>query len=232
MKAMDAGLTRRSVLFGGVALASAAAAVQLQPRTRLSDQRLPVRLESQVPQAFGNWKLLPGVVPVLPNPELQASLDALYSQTLARAYVGPADEKVMLSIAYGSDQSSEATAVHRPEFCYAAQGFRVQVVDKTWLDLGSRRLQAQALLTSLGTRIEPVLYWITLDQQAMLPGISRKLGQLSLGLRGYIPDGMLVRVSSISAPDGIDDAFRVQRRFLADLFEVMPPPVRERYFGA
>ena len=144
MKAMDAGLTRRSVLFGGVALASAAAAVQLQPRTRLSDQRLPVRLESQVPQAFGNWKLLPGVVPVLPNPELQASLDALYSQTLARAYVGPADEKVMLSIAYGSDQSSEATAVHRPEFCYAAQGFRVQDFLRAIQELADREAAQKA----------------------------------------------------------------------------------------
>ncbi|HET7864523.1 MAG TPA: EpsI family protein, partial [Burkholderiaceae bacterium] len=167
---------------------------------------------------------------VLPDPTLQARLDSVYDQTLARAYINARGERVMLTIAYGRDQSSEATAVHRPEFCYGAQGFQVRGrgVERVALDGGA--VSVQRLVGTLGQRVEPISYWVTLADQATLPGVGRKLAQLRLGLAGYVADGMLVRVSTIGMP--ATAPYAAQDRFLQDLARALPSDVRARYFGA
>ena len=215
-----------------VALMAAAAVASegLRPSFRLSDHSPPIKLEQQIPESFGEWRIDRGIVPVLPNPSLQAALDALYSQTLARTYINAQGERIMLSIAYGSDQSNEATAVHRPEFCYSAQGFRVQSLGQTELNIAGTVVPVARLVGSLGPRVEPITYWVTLDEAATLPGLGRKLQQIRYGLRGQIPDGMLVRVSGITPH--VDESFATQQRFLEQLFKALPVDVRARYFGA
>jgi len=87
----------------------------MRPTNRLAETKAPIQLEQQVPEAFGEWRIDRSIRPVLPDPSLQAQLDVLYSEVLARTYINARGQRVMLSIAYGSDQSNEATAVHRPE---------------------------------------------------------------------------------------------------------------------
>lgn len=202
----------------------------MRPTFRLAEHKPRIELEKQIPDSFGDWKLDRSIVPVVPDPGLQAMLDSLYSQSLARTYIDSAGRRVMLSIAYGSDQSNEATAVHRPEFCYSAQGFRVQGVGTERLQIGRTDLPVARLVASLGQRIEPITYWVTLDEAATLPGVGRKLQQIRYGLRGQIPDGMLVRVSSISATQ--TESFALQQKFLDQLYVAVPAEVRSRYFGA
>ena len=221
-------LLRVGVLVVLMALAAVAGEV-MQPTNRLSETKAPIALEKQVPEAFGEWRLDPSIRPVVPDPTLQAMLDTLYSQTLARTYINPQGQRVMLSIAYGSDQSNEATAVHRPEFCYSAQGFRVKLVDKEVINIAGTSVPVARVLAQLGQRNEPITYWVTLDESATLPGIGRKLNQIKYGLRGDIPDGMLVRVSSISTSQA--DAFALQKSFLDQLHQAVPTHVRGRYFG-
>ena len=86
------------------------------------------------------------------------------------------------------------------------------------------------MLANLGQRNEPITYWVTLDESATLPGLGRKLQQIRYGLKGQIPDGMLVRVSSISASE--TTAFALQKTFLDQLYLAVPIDVRNRYFGA
>jgi exosortase B len=214
------------VLLMGAALL---AARLLQPTHRIAEHKPPIALEQQVPEAFGEWRLDRSIAPVVPDPGLQALLNSLYSQTLARTYVNAAGQRVMLSIAYGSDQSNEATAVHRPEFCYSAQGFRVARGAAETLSIGGTQVPAQRLVAELGRRVEPITYWVTLDEVATLPGVGRKLQQIRYGLGGQIPDGMLVRVSSI-APEAAQ-SFALQQRFLEQLHAAVPAEVRTRYFG-
>lgn len=202
----------------------------LKPRQHLSLSKPPVQLEQQIPKVLGKWTVDASIIPLLPDAQLQAKLDALYSQLLARTYVNPQGQRVMLSIAYGADQSSEATAVHRPEFCYSAQGFRVTNAGRETLGLGGKSLEAQRLIAEMGPRFEPITYWVTLDEHASLPGLSRKLDQLRYGLRGQIPDGMLVRVSTVGLPK--EQSFAVQREFLETLYGAVSPAVRGRYFGS
>ena len=202
----------------------------MQPTDRLSERKAKIALEKQVPVAFGDWQLDNSIRPVVPDPTLQAMLDTLYSQTLARTYINREGQRVMLSIAYGSDQSNEATAVHRPEFCYSAQGFRVKVLSKETINVAGTSVPVARVMAQLGQRIEPITYWVTLDESATLPGIGRKLNQIKYGLRGEIPDGMLVRVSSLSANP--EASFALQQQFLEQMYAAVPADMRSRYFGS
>jgi EpsI family protein len=225
-------MQRRAVLLGGLMAAGMAAAQTLEPRRRLADELPPLNLESQIPKTFGRWTMDTTVVPVLPNPQLQATLDAVYTQVLARSYIdGTTGERLMLSVAYGSDQGSEATAVHRPEFCYSTQGFRVQTVRDDQIDLSTHRIPARRLVARLGERIEPITYWVTLDSHVSLPGFARKVDQIRFGLQGKIPDGMLFRISNITRT-GPDASFKTHDLFATTLSSLMPPNQRSRYFGA
>ena len=209
---------------------AAIAGETMQPSYRIAENKPPILLEKQIPESFGEWRLDPNIRPVVPDPGLQAMLNELYSQTLARTYINAKGERIMLSIAYGSDQGNEATAVHRPEFCYSAQGFRVKVISKERLTIGQTQVPVARMLATLGQRNEPITYWVTLDESATLPGFGRKLQQIRYGLKGQIPDGMLVRVSSISASE--TQAFALQQGFLEQMYAAVPAEMRGRYFGS
>jgi len=189
----------------------------------------PVQLDKQVPSNFGVWRVDASLVPVLPDPSVQARLDQIYNQVLARTYIDNRGRRVMLSIAYGADQGSDSTAVHRPEFCYAAQGFTVQARGEDQIRIEGSTLRVKRLVGTLAGRIEPITYWVTLNDRATLPGLDRKLQQIALGLRGQIPDGLLLRVSTLGLPT--TEAFTLQDEFVLALRQSMPAALRPRYFG-
>ena len=82
-----------------VAMFSAAALGEyLRPTQRLAELKPKIDLAKQIPLRFGDWKVDTSTIPVLPNPELQARLDVLYSSTLARSYVNSKGQRIMLSI--------------------------------------------------------------------------------------------------------------------------------------
>jgi EpsI family protein len=205
-------------------------AERLRPVNRTADAKGAIDLARQVPSRFAGWHEDRSVRPVLPDARLQATLDATYSQVLARSFLDPMGRRVMLSIAYGNDQGAEATQVHRPEFCYRSQGFEVEVLHSQKLALPGTVLPLQRLRARYDLRVEPISYWVTLDETATLPGLGRKLHQLRYGLRGEIPDGMVVRVSTLGTADAA--AFALQDRFIADLHAALPEALRGRYFGA
>lgn len=202
----------------------------MRPTLRLAEVKPPIQLEQQIPEAFGEWRIDRSIRPILPDPSLQAMLDSLYSQVLARTYINAQGQRIMLSIAYGSDQGNEATAVHRPEFCYSAQGFRVAVLNRERITVGETEVPVARVRATLGQRMEPITYWVTLDETATLPGFGRKWQQIRYGLMGQIPDGMLVRISSISAND--QQAFELQQQFIEQMYVAVPADVRNRYFGS
>ncbi len=220
------------------ALVSAWPAAQaLRPSRRMADVLGAVDLAAQVPASFGLWRTDTTLRPLLPDPALQSALGSTYSQVLARSYVHAEGTRVMLSMAYGNDQASDATAVHRPEFCYRSQGFEVQDLGDHDIRLGALPppltlpipLRVRRLASQLGTRHEPISYWITLGNTATLPGLGRKWQQLRLGLAGWVADGMVVRISTLG-PAGAP-AFAWHQAFATDLHAAMPAAVQARYFG-
>lgn len=218
-----------SVFMALLMVSSAALAVALKPGHRLVDELPPLSLEEAIPKSFGEWRVDTSIMPIDPSPDLQANLDEIYSQLLARTYVNGQGERIMLSIAYGADQSGDGSQVHRPEFCYTAQGFQVMANNVGNLVTQYGTLPVRRLLAVQGRRNEPITYWVTVGDKATLPGLSRKVEQLAYGLTGKIPDGMLVRVSSISSRS--DSAYQLQEKFVRDMLQSMDTPNRLRVAG-
>ena len=220
----------RHLIIGLCMFAAAGVALALKPTARIADTAPVIDLETLIPQEFGEWKIDESIIPVKVSPEVQAKLDKIYGQTLTRTYINGSGRRVMLSIAYGANQGSDDFQVHRPEYCYSAQGFQVK---KGWVDslkYGSSSLPIRRLEAIQGPRNEPITYWITIGDQATLPGIGRKLSQLSYGLTGKIPDGMLIRVSSISPK--ADEEYRLQDQFVNAMLDAVEPTQRVRLTGA
>lgn len=219
----------------GLMLAGAGASVLLKPTKMLADEKPPIVLHNDVPELFGDWKIDPELIPVLPDPTVQDKLDALYSETLNRTYVNSRGQRIMLSIAYGRNQNSESTAAHRPEFCYVAQGFALRGFGKDQVTLPEHGLKVVRLEAQMDRRIEPITYWVTLNDEASTPGIDRKMQQLRYGLQGFIVDGMLMRISSLAdtlAPSGGKPDYHLHDQFIADLEKAMPKGSRPRFFGS
>lgn len=217
------------ILIGLMMIASSGLAIKLKPDHRMADQRPAILLEQAIPESFGDWHIDHSIVPINPSPDVQSRLDAIYTQTLARTYANSQGQRVMLSIAYGADQSGDRGQVHRPEFCYTAQGFRITLNRIGDLLTPYGRLQVRRLLAIQGPRNEPITYWITIGDKATLPGLSRKISQIAYGLTGKVPDGMLVRVSSID--NDTEQAYRVQEGFIRDLLGGMGQNNRLRVAG-
>lgn len=221
---------RRAFLVGMVMSGAAGLALAMKPTQRLSERGAPVDLEAMIPKSFGGWRIDTRYAPIVLSPELKARLDDLYNQTLSRTYIDDSGASVMLSIAYGGDQSNDATQVHRPEFCYVAQGFQLIASDAAALLVAQQTIPVRRLLAVAGLRSEPITYWVTIGDKATLPGFDRKLLQLRYGLTGAVPDGMLVRVSSLGTD--APTQYALQERFIHDLLAAVEPAQRVRLIGA
>ena len=218
-----------SVVLGLAMAGTSALTGALTPKPRVLQPHEQFSLEQMIPQRFGDWRIDPSVVPLAPDPEQQSMLEKIYDQTLSRTYINSQGQRVMLSIAYGGDQS-KALQLHLPEVCYVAQGFQMQKDAEDSLTTRFGELPVKRLVARLHERNEPITYWITIGEHAARAGIQQKLRRLAYGLSGEIPDGMLVRVSTIQSNE--TQAYGVQDRFVAEMLGVMAPRDRTRLLGS
>ena len=217
------------VLIGLLLGLSSALSAYLKPMQKMADQLKPLSLDQSVPESFGEWTLDQSTTPITVSADVQEKLDSLYNQTLSRTYVNKDGQRLMLLIAYGADQQGDGTQVHRPEFCYTAQGFNIARSNQGQLNTNLGSFPVRRLLAEKGNRSEPITYWITVGDKVSLPGLNRKLNQLYYGLSGKIPDGMLVRVSSIERD--AEHAYLEQDKFINERLMVMKPDHRVRIAG-
>jgi EpsI family protein len=217
------------LLIGLAMLAAAGLAVALTPRLKLADQGPMVSLEAMIPKQFGEWKLEETMASLIVSPDVQALLDSIYSQTLTRNYVNDKGERIMLSIAYGNDQSY-SSQVHRPEMCYPAQGFEIKSMSKDSIDFSGAKLPVMKLVATQGPRIEPITYWVMIGDSAVRGNMEQHFARLKYGLTGKIPYGLLVRVSTISANES--ESYRTQEQFVRDMLGAVPKQYRKVLTGS
>ncbi len=217
-----------SIFLGILMVSSGALTKALTPTKKIADQQERIDLEIMIPTEFGDWRVDKSIIPLQVDAETQAMLDKIYNQTLSRTYVNSIGERIMLSVAYGGDQSDNL-AVHKPEVCYYAQGFEIMKTYADELLTQYGKLPIKRLLAVKGYRNEPITYWVTVGNKAVLPGIDEKLQQLKYGLTGNVPDGMLVRVSSIDADNA--KAYQLQTVFIQDLLFAVNISERVRLIG-
>lgn len=218
----------KHLVIGLCMFAAAGMALALKPVHKLADSEPKIDLEVLIPKTFGDWKIDESIVPLLPDPVTQAKLNRIYNQTLTRTYINSQGDRIMLSIAYGGDQS-DAMAVHKPEICYPAQGFQIlKNANDTFVTDGGR-IPVKRLVAVQGQRNEPITYWMTVGDTVAATGWKWKVNQLKYGLTGKIPDGLLFRISSIQADDA--KAYQTQDAFARDLLQAMTPSDRQRIIG-
>lgn len=205
-----------------------AVAYAWKPTRHMSDTLAPIDLEAMFPKIFGGWQMDPNVPAQIVSPDIAAVLNRTYNQTISRVYKNRAGERIMLSVAYGGDQS-DGTRAHRPEVCYPAQGFQILSSETTELNAPPSPARVRRLVAQLGGRVEPITYWVMVGDRVALSGTEQKLQQLSYTVKGIIPDGMLIRVSSIDRDSA--RAFEVQDAFIADLAAALPSSDLARVMG-
>lgn len=223
------GQRRQMLGYVAASICAGAAASGLTPHRRLSDILGPLRLSELIPARFGRWQMDPSQQGGIVNPQLQEVIDRIYSDTLSRTYVRDDGRRIMLSLAYGSDQR-DGMQVHYPEVCYPAQGFQIwgQRFDDIYLH--QLTIPVKRLITSLGgNRTEPVTYWIMVGNTAIRTGVQKKLAEMRYGLRGIVPDGLIFRVSSVGESEFLE--FSLQDGFIRQMYDAVSYPHKERFFG-
>lgn len=219
----------KNFLLLGLMVLSAALGAVLRPRISMADERPPINLATMVPKAFGDWREEQQRVTQVINPQQQSVIDAIYSQTLSRTYVNSQGYRVMLSIAYGKNQS-DALQLHKPEICYPAQGFVLLTKQSGVMDLLGKPTAITRLTTSLGQRYEPITYWTVVGDHNVTGGGDKKLTEIRYAFINRIPDGMLVRFSSIDTQS--DRAFVLQTQFAIAMIQALDPAIQRRFSGS
>jgi EpsI family protein len=187
-----------------------------------------IDLKKVVPTQFGHWKLDRHMIPITPSPQVENNLKRIYGQIISRTYVNSHGDHMMLTIAFGNEQTTLLQA-HRQEVCYASQGFHIKDLIHALIHVGGATIPSTRFFATRGLRQEPVTYWFTMGNHVVLSRFQRLMTQIRYGLTGVIPDGMLVRVSDLSGDP--KQAYRAQLKFMDQLFQHMPPGVVERLTG-
>lgn len=199
-----------------------------KPKILLSSTKPEINLEQIIPKNFDNWIELEQSTLQIINPQQKQILSLIYSQTFSKSYINTNGRVVMLSIAYGTNQSDNVS-LHYPEVCYPAQGFQVLSSEKGELNTGINTIPVKRLSTRLGNRMEPITYWTTIGDQVVRGGIETKIAQLKYGFKGEIPDGLIFRISSISSDTKY--GYDIQEEFAKKLIAKLAPESRFNIIG-
>jgi EpsI family protein len=215
-------MNRRDVLIGGACLVAAASAEAMRPRNRMSLLK-GAKLETVVPKAFGPWRerQAQGLV----TPQTENSLAAkLYTQSLGRFYERADGALVMMLIAYG-DTQSDSLQLHRPEVCYPAFGFTITENDDARYPIGNGvAIPGRNLTATSPDRDEHISYWTRIGEYLPTTNNEQRTAKLRQAIAGIVPDGVLVRFSSVALDPAA--AFALNAQFAADLIQAVAPAAR------
>lgn len=220
MNADSSSFSRRELLIGGSFGLTALAGSALSTATAGAQHNLPP-LERLVPARIGSWSQtsLGGLrIPLSETPEGEA-----YDQLLTRLYTSFGTMPIMLLIAYGETQSG-STRLHRPEDCYPSAGFELQ----RWQDVPvtpsvGKPLRARCLTATAPGRVEQILYWSRIGREFAMGSFDQRWAMLRQMTSGRIPDGVLVRISTINPNRA--RALPQLRAFATALLEVRSRPM-------
>lgn len=213
----------------GLGMVSAAGLAHVvTPTVKLADGRPPIVLDKEIPTHFGEWQEDPNQMAAVVNPTAAAEIKRIYAQTLSRTYVNHSGERIMLSIAYGTDQSDNLS-IHFPEGCYVGQGFAIGATDHVQLKTNFGAVPVSRLVATLNSRNEPITYWVVVGERAVDSSWGMKKVKLSYAMKGLIPDATLMRVSTITP--NVEDAYALQTAFVNELLAAMPRATREHFAG-
>ena len=189
------GLLRRSLAVGGAFAVTAATAYVATPR-RAEHRLAKVKLAKLIPLQIGAWCYATNDGVVVPSQE--GPVDG-YDQVLTRVYDADGLPSIMLLIAYGSTQGG-SLQLHRPETCYPGQGFKLSGFSELALHPSAgEQVAARTFTATRDERIERLVYWTRIAESFPRNTAEEYRAIVGSVLRGVVPDGILVRVSTIGS---------------------------------
>lgn len=201
----------------------------LKPDRLLSDLYEPIQLAVDIPGNFGDWSEMGVGSPVITSPDQLALINQIYQETLSRTYRGKGGEMIMLSAAYAKKQGDQS-GVHFPEVCYPAQGFAVSGHSNAEVNADGLKVSVRRMTAARAGRVEQISYFVLVGALPVGGGNKVKFAQMQYSLRGYIADGLLLRVSNISSD--ADASWREHDRFLTDFLRGVRGGVGVRVMAA
>ncbi len=221
--------TRRKALLLAVSMAATAALASLgKPVPDADAAATAVDLDTLMPREFGDWRVDAASEAFVRPAVRQGKLYKIYDQVLERTFINSKGYRIMVSAAFGREQSA-GMQMHRPEVCYPAGGFKVEGVEPVQIELAGQAVAATRLHAFLPGRSEPITYWMLLGDAVVTDSTAFRLRQLSFGMRRRLLDGLLMRVSSIDAQPM--RAYALQSQFADELVRAMRPPERVKVIG-
>jgi EpsI family protein len=228
-------INRLQVVLVSISLLTSAILAEVLAPRELMARSGALDLEMAIPKQFGAWTLAPNVKPITPS-DVEGVVDPdakngqIYSQEVGRSYVDRSGNLVMLMVAYGPVQNYRLKA-HRPEMCYTAAGFRISQKhgeELTYTE-GQQPLKLTRLVAERESRFEPISYWMRVGNDIATGVVDRQIIRLKYGLRGIIPDGALIRISTVGLSQEM--SFKVQDQFIHDFLEAIAPQDRKFFTG-
>lgn len=216
--------TRRQVVVGGALVAAVAAGYAFQP-TKVERLLGNAKLNDLVPKNFAGWKYQAASGLVLP-PQDQLR-DKIYSQLLTRVYSRDDGASIMLLIAYSGTQDG-TIQVHRPETCYPASGFHLSTIAQHLVPVAAGvTIPSRYIVADADLRHEQLVYWTRLGGHFPTQWSEQKTAVIAENFAGIIPDGVLVRVSSVVS----GDATAMFDGFVRDLYGAVGTRMKQVLVG-
>lgn len=210
--------SRREMLIGAGCLATAAVAFARLPRRHVAYLG-EGKLEQLVPARFAGWEFATQSGFILP-PEDQLK-DQIYSQLLTRTYTRSGGNEIMLLIAYNAAQDG-VVQIHRPEVCYPASGFRLIENQEHATRLSNTIvIPSRYIMAENAVRREKIVYWTRIGDDFPRKWAEQRRAVFEQNLRGDIPDGLLIRISSVSQDIGAEGLDQFARDLFANLGQTM-----------
>lgn len=219
-------IDRRMFAIGAALLAGGTLAAVRQPKVSASPIR-KAALEALMPLQVGAWRFENALGIVLPPPD--ALSDSLYSGLVTRTYTAPGRAAIMFLVAYSNIQDG-MLQVHRPEVCYPAGGYALSPTRVEPIADGvGGKIPANIFSADGVSRTEQVLYWTRIGSSFPGTWAAQRLKIVEANLAGVIPDGALVRMSTL-APD-MESALPDLAAFAAELIRAAPAAGRRLLAG-
>lgn len=200
-----------------------------KPHVVLNSKQSSVDLETMIPKTFNGWRAVETKNNYIVNPELNDTISKTYDQVLSRLYTNSNHATIMLSVAYNQNQSNKDT-IHMPEICYPAQGYQVKKHEgKHLFSTNFGVIPVNQFIAEKPSRVENVSYWVVVGNKVVTNSWQLKFEQVKYGLKGYITDGLLFRISSVN--NNVSQAYASEEVFINDMIVALETNDRKKLSG-